>query len=88
VSIHEKLSADLAMHFAGTWMTFHPGGTYSDEYEASYSGNLTDGSGNVTGDWETMGQDSGKEVYYEYRVNLKDGRKYYWENYFNGDFFS
>ncbi len=29
----------------------------------------------------------GEEVYYEYRVNQKDGRKYYWENYFNGDFY-
>jgi hypothetical protein len=111
--------SDLARHFAGTWshfttntstwITFHPDGTYSDEYEASYSGNLTDGAGTQTGNWGTAGQDSGrgrwtvrgtkdagtiivrkangKEVYYEYRVNQKDGRKYYWEYYFNGDFY-
>ncbi len=111
--------SDLARHFAGTWshfttntstwMTFHPDGTYSDEYEDSYSGDLTDGWGNQTGDWGTAGQQSGRgrwtvrgtkdvgtiivqkangeEVYYEYRVNQKDGHKYYWEYYFNGDFY-
>lgn len=111
--------SDLARHFAGTWshfttntstwMTFHPDGSYSDEYEASYSGNLTDGAGTQTGNWGTAGQESGRgrwtvrgtkdagtiivrkangdEVYYEYRVNQKDGRKYYWEYYFNGDFY-
>lgn len=111
--------SDLAMHFAGTWshfttntstwMTFHPDGSYSDEYEASYSGNLTDGTGTQTGNWGTTGQQSGRgrwtvrgtkdagtiivrkangeEVYYDYRVNQKDGRKYYWEYYFNGDFY-
>jgi hypothetical protein len=111
--------SDLARHFAGTWshfttntstwMTFHPDGTYSDEYEASYSGNLTDGAGTQTGNWGAMGQQgdrgrwtvrgtkdagtiivrkaNGQEVYYDYRVNQKDGRKYYWEYYFNGDFY-
>jgi len=62
--------SDLARHFAGTWshfttntstwMTFHPDGSYSDEYEASYSGNLTDGAGTQTGNWGTMGQNSGR----------------------------
>jgi hypothetical protein len=111
--------SELARHFAGTWshfttntstwMTFHPDGSYSDEYEASYSGNLSDGAGNQTGNWGAAGQESGRgrwtvrgtkdagtiivrkangeEVYYEYRVNQKDGRKYYWEYYFNGDFY-
>jgi len=111
--------SDLARHFAGTWshfttntstwMTFHPDGSYSDDYEASYSGNLTDGAGTQTGNWGTAGQQSGRgrwtvrgtkdagtiivrkangeEVYFEYRVNQKDGRKYYWEYYFNGDFY-
>jgi hypothetical protein len=62
--------SELARHFAGTWshfttntstwMTFHPDGTYSDEYEASYSGNLTDGAGTQTGNWGTAGQESGR----------------------------
>lgn len=111
--------SDLARHFAGTWshfttntstwMTFHPDGNYSDEYEASYSGNLTDGAGTQTGNWGTAGQDSGKgrwtvrgtkdagtiivrkangeEIYYEYRVLIEKGRKYYANYYFNGDFY-
>ena len=62
--------SDLARHFAGTWshfttntstwITFYPDGSYSDEYEAAYSGNLTDGAGTQTGNWGTMGQDSGR----------------------------
>jgi hypothetical protein len=61
-------SQDLVRHFSGEWawtngyrtewMTFYPDGTYSDQSEASYSGNMTDGSGNITGNWGATGQDS------------------------------
>ena len=60
----------LVKHFAGEWMwtngyrtewmMFFPDGTYSDQYEASYSGNFTDGGGNVTGNWGAMNQDSNR----------------------------
>ncbi len=111
--------SDLVMHFAGTWahfttntstwITFYPDGTYSDEYEASYSGDLNDGWGNQTGDWLAAGQQSGrgswtvrgtkdagtiivrrangKEIYYEYRVLVEKGKKFYTNYYFNGDFY-
>jgi hypothetical protein len=110
----------LIQHFAGTWarfstntstwITFHPDGRYEDQYEAAYSGDFTDGAGNLTGNWGATGQDSdqgrwtvrgnkdsgtiivkkanGEEIYYEYRVHAENGRKYYHEYYFNGDFYS
>jgi len=59
--------SDLMRHFAGnwasfttntsTWICFCPDGTYSEQYEAAYSGQTTDGWGNATGDWSTYGQD-------------------------------
>ena len=62
--------ADLVKHFAGEWawtngyrtewMTFFPDGSYSDQGEASYSGNMTDGSGNVTGNWGVAGENSSR----------------------------
>lgn len=58
--------SDLVRHFAGEWawtngyrtewMTFYPDGTYSDQAEAGYSGNFTDGAGNVTGNWGVAGE--------------------------------
>lgn len=58
--------ADLVKHFAGEWawtngyrtdwMMFYPDGSYSDQYEASYSGDFTDGGGNVTGNWGAANQ--------------------------------
>ncbi len=61
---------DLVRHFSGEWMwtnayrtkwkTFFPDGSYSDQSEASYSGNMSDGSGNVTGNWGTAGQNSNR----------------------------
>ena len=62
--------SDLMRHFAGNWSTFTtntstwislgPNGVYSDQYESAYSGNTTDGYGNVTGNWGTAGQNSGQ----------------------------
>jgi hypothetical protein len=105
----------LIQHFAGnwanhtsntsTWISFGPDGTYSEQYEAAYSGTFNDGTGE-TGHWNTAGQDSdrgrwtvrgnkdsgtiivklanGKEIYYEYKVHIENGQKYYREYYFNG----
>jgi len=60
----------LVKHFAGewawttgsrtSWMTFYPDGTYSDQSEASYSGNFTDAGGYNTGNWGTASQDSNR----------------------------
>ena len=62
--------SNLVRHFSGewawtnayrtSWMTFFPDGSYSDQSEASYSGNLSDGSGNVTGNWGVVGQDGNR----------------------------
>jgi len=59
---------DLVSHFAGEWawtngyrtewMTFYPDGTYSDQAEAGYSGNFTDGAGNVSGNWGVANENS------------------------------
>lgn len=61
---------DLVRHFAGewfwsngyrtSWMMFFPDGSYSDQYESSYSGNFQDGGGNVTGNWGVANQDSNR----------------------------
>jgi len=61
---------DLVRHFSGEWawtngyrtewMTFFPDGTYSDQSEASYSGNMTDGSGYITGNWGVAGENSNR----------------------------
>ncbi|KPK86190.1 MAG: hypothetical protein AMS27_05600 [Bacteroides sp. SM23_62_1] len=58
--------AGLIQHFAGnwasfttstsTWMCFCSDGSYSEQYEAAYSGNFDDGSGN----WSAANQDSGQ----------------------------
>lgn len=64
----EAGDGDLVRHFAGEWawtngyrtewMTFYPDGTYSDQAEAGYSGDFTDGAGNITGNWGVTGQNS------------------------------
>lgn len=69
-SKRETGDTDLVRHFAGEWawsngyrsewMTFFPDGTFSDQSEASYSGNMTDGSGNVTGNWGVAGENSSR----------------------------
>lgn len=61
---------NLVQHFSGEWawtngyrtewMTFYPDGTYTDQYEAGYSGNFTDAGGNVTGNWGTAAQESNR----------------------------
>lgn len=66
----ETGDTDLVKHFAGEWawsngyrsewMTFFPDGTFSDQSEASYSGNMTDGSGNNTGNWGVAGENSSR----------------------------
>lgn len=66
----EAGDTDLVRHFSGEWawtsgyrtewMTFFPDGTYSDQSEASYSGDLSDGWGNVTGNWGVSGQNSNR----------------------------
>ncbi|MBN1133268.1 MAG: hypothetical protein JXR52_06135 [Bacteroidales bacterium] len=60
----------LVKHFSGEWawtngyrtewMTFYPDGTYTDQYEAGYSGDFTDGGGNITGNWGASAQDSNR----------------------------
>jgi hypothetical protein len=69
-SKRETGSSDLVRHFSGEWawtngyrtewMTFFPDGTYSDQSEASYSGDFTDGSGNITGNWGVAGENSNR----------------------------
>ncbi len=64
-SKRETGDADLVRHFSGEWswtngyrtewMTFFPDGTYSDQSEASYSGNLSDG-----GSWGVANQNSNR----------------------------
>lgn len=59
--------SDLVRHFSGQWMwtngyrtewlSFYPDGSFSNQYEASYSGNLSDGAGNVTGNWGVANQE-------------------------------
>jgi hypothetical protein len=54
-------SEELMKHFIGKWSTvtsntatdiyLYPNGVYSENYEASYSGNYSDGGGNNTGSW-------------------------------------
>jgi hypothetical protein len=88
---------DLVQHFAGnwsnftsntsTWICFCPDGTYSEQYESSYSGNFNDGSGNNTGYWGTAGQDSdrgrwtvrGNKDAGTIIVRLANGKEIYYE---------
>ena len=61
---------DLVRHFSGEWawsngyrtewMMFYPDGSFSDQYEAAYSGNTSDGWGNQTGAWGATNQSSSK----------------------------
>jgi hypothetical protein len=57
---------ELVRHFSGEWawsngyrtewMMFYPDGSFSDQYEAAYSGNTSDGWGNQTGSWGAANQ--------------------------------
>jgi len=68
VEFHKTATSDLMQHFAGNWSTFTANtttwicfcanGQYSEQYEAVYSGNTTDGYGTVTGNWGTTGQNN------------------------------
>lgn len=59
---------DLMRHFAGewatttgytsTWLYLYSNGIFSDQYEASYSGNFSNGGGDVTGNWGVANQES------------------------------
>jgi hypothetical protein len=89
--------SDLVRHFAGnwahftsntsTWICFCADGTYSEQYESSYSGNFNDGAGNYTGDWSAMGQDSdrgrwtvrGNKDTGTIIVKLANGKEIYYE---------
>jgi hypothetical protein len=61
---------DLVRHFSGEWawsngyrtewMMFYPDGSFSDQYEAAYSGNTTDGWGNQTGNWGATNQSTSR----------------------------
>jgi hypothetical protein len=60
--------SDVMNHFVGswtttttntqTWMNFHPDGTFSDQYESSYSGNMNNQYGDNTGNWGAYNQQS------------------------------
>jgi hypothetical protein len=75
--------SDMMRHFAGTWtkftsntstwITFHPDGTYSEQYESSYSGNFDDQLGNVTGNWGATGQESDRGRW-TVQGNMDEGR--------------
>jgi hypothetical protein len=62
--------ASLVKHFAGEWMwsngyrsewlMFFPDGSFSDQYEAAYSGNFNDQGGNVTGNWGATNQEKNR----------------------------
>mgnify|MGYP001827397471 FL=1 len=64
--IYKKMeTSGLAMHFSGrwasfttntsTWMQFYPDGTYDEQYESSYSGELSEG-----GNWGAYGGEKAK----------------------------
>jgi len=74
--------SELVRHFSGTWatvtthtltnITFSPDGTYSDYYEAGYSGDFTDGGGNDLGNWGATAQDK-TTARWTVRGNLRQG---------------
>lgn len=43
-----------------TWMYLYPDGTYSDEYEAGFSGDFTNDVGDITGNWGVTDQERRK----------------------------
>jgi hypothetical protein len=59
-------ASEIMNHFAGswttmttntqTWVTFRPDGTFSDQYESSYSGNLDNQYGSNEGNWGAYNQ--------------------------------
>ena len=91
--IYEKVNtSDLIRHFTGkwtnfttntsTWLQLYPDGTYDEQYESSYSGELsgggnwgTAGSDNAKGRWTVQGnRDSGRIV-----VRLSNGNEIIYE---------
>lgn len=91
--IYKKIeTSDLVMHFAGrwasfttntsTWIQFYPDGTYDEQYESSYSGDLSGGgrwgaagSENAKGRWTVQGnRDQGRIV-----VRLANGNEIYYD---------
>lgn len=59
-------TSEIMKHFSGswtttttntqTWVTLRPDGTFSDQYESSYSGNFNDQYGNDMGSWGQANQ--------------------------------
>jgi len=91
--IYEKINtSDLMRHFAGkwtnfttntsTWLQLYPDGTYDEQYESSYSGDLSGGGNwgiagndNVKGRWTIRGnKDSGSII-----VHLSNGNEIIYE---------
>ena len=90
-------TGDLMNHFAGNWthhtsntstyIFFGPDGSYSNQYESSYSGDFTDGAGNYTGGWNAMGNDKsqgrwtvrGNKESGTIIVKLNNGEEIYYE---------
>jgi len=62
--------SDLMQHFAGTWVNYTTNtetkvalaadGRFWSNYEASYSGQFSNGLGDTTGAWGTANQDQGE----------------------------
>jgi hypothetical protein len=91
--IYSKIEvSELMIHFAAkwasfstntsTWIQFYPDGTYDEQYESSYSGDLSGGGNwntyggeNVKGRWTVQGnRDSGRIV-----VRLANGNEMYYD---------
>ena len=91
--VYEKMeSSDLVRHFAGkwanfttntsTWIQFYPDGTYDEQYESSYSGELSGGGNwgayggeNAKGRWTVQGnRDQGRIT-----VRMTDGSEVYYD---------
>ncbi len=91
--IYKKLeTSELVSHFAGrwasfttntsTWIQFHPDGTYDEQYESSYSGDLSGGGNwnayggeNAKGRWTVQGtRDQGRIL-----VRLANGNEIYYD---------
>jgi hypothetical protein len=105
-------ASDLVRHFAGTWVTMtksthtmvalNPNGTYSNRYEAGYSGGQTGSWGiardeHSQGRWTVRGTKQqgvlvltnrdGSQTTVRYQVHVERGQTYWREYYFNGDLY-
>ncbi len=91
--VYRKMeTSDLVMHFAGrwasfttntsTWIQFYPDGSYDEQYESSYSGELSGGGNwgayggeNAKGKWTVQGnRDQGRIT-----VRLFNGNEIYYD---------